>query len=312
MTTSPGPPPEARPVPVGARPARLLLVHAHPDDETLATGVTIAHHVAAGDEVHVLTCTLGDEGEIIPPELAHLAADRDDMLAAHRREELRGAMAGLGATSHVLGERDGVEGARWRDSGMAGSAGAGHPRAWVGAPLEEAGAAVREVVRRVDPDVVVTYDRHGGYAHPDHVRTHEATRAALAGMPEERRPPLFGVLTPRSWALEDRAWLAEHAPEGRGWTQPTGDLPPSVVDDDVVTHAVHDRVAVGAQVAALRHHRTQVTLDPPCYALSNDVAARLAGREGLARLDVVTGEPVPATRPAGGRPGLVARDGRTG
>lgn len=309
---TPGPP---LPVVVTGRPARLLLVHAHPDDESLATGVTIAHHVAAGDEVHVLTCTLGEQGEVIPAELAHLVAERDDTLGAYRREELREAMAAIGATSHVLGEDEG-RASRWRDSGMAGTPSADDPRAWVQAPIEEAAAAIRAVVAEVAPDLVVTYDEHGGYAHPDHIRTHEATRGALAGLAEP--PPLVAVLTPRSWAEEDRAWLAAH-PSPQGWTVPEGPHPPSVVPDEVVTHAVVDPAAVGGQAAALAHHRTQVTLGAPVdgvttYALSNDIASRLPGREGFALLDLATGAPVPpapGAAVASGRPGLVAREAGT-
>ena len=288
--------------------ARLLFVHAHPDDETLATGVAITHHVAAGDEVHVLTCTLGEQGEIIPPELAHLDADHENSLGEYRRDELRGAMAAIGARHHVLGE-DEARGrtSRWRDSGMAGSASADDPRAWVRSDDEEAVGAVAEVIAEVRPDVVVTYDAHGGYAHPDHIRTHEVTRRAVAALPEGGRPTLYGTFTPRSWAEEDRRVLAEvPGLAERGWSQPTGDFPPSVVDDDVVTHAVVDPAAVEAQVAALRHHRTQVSLGPDgTYALSNDIAARLPGREGYARLDPGTGEPIPG--PSGDRAPLVTR-----
>ena len=87
--------------------SRLLFVHAHPDDETLATGVAILHHVARGDDVHVLTCTLGEEGEVIPAELAHLEGAEGDPLAAHRRGELAGAVAVLGVTHHLLGAQRG-------------------------------------------------------------------------------------------------------------------------------------------------------------------------------------------------------------
>ncbi|MCT1617996.1 N-acetyl-1-D-myo-inositol-2-amino-2-deoxy-alpha-D-glucopyranoside deacetylase [Janibacter hoylei] len=298
----------AAPVVVEGRPARLLFVHAHPDDELLATGVAIAHHVAAGDEVHVLTCTLGEQGEVIPAELAHLTADREDTLGAFRRDELRGAMATAGVrSSTVLGEGpDRLS--RWRDSGMAGTPSAADPRCWVRSDDAEAIAAVTAVVTAVDPDLVITYDAQGGYAHPDHIRTHEVTRRAVAGLPEDGRPALFGTFTPRSWAREDREVLTvTDEVRGLGWTLPTGDFPPSVVDDAVVTHAVVDASAVERQTAALRHHRTQVTLGPrDTYALSNDIAARLSGREGYARLDPATGEPVPATV-VGARPPLVAR-----
>lgn len=299
----------AEPVVVQGRPARLLFVHAHPDDETLASGVAIAHHVAAGDEVHVLTCTLGEQGEVIPPELAHLDADHEDTLGDFRRDELRGAMTAIGAGSTVLGQ-DPSAGrlSRWRDSGMAGSASAQDPRAWVQADRAEARAAVSAVIDEVAPDVVITYDADGGYSHPDHIRTHEVTREAVAALDEGSRPALFGTFTPRSWAQEDRDVLTvTDEVTGLGWTLPTGEFPPSVVDDEVVTHAVLDPSVVERQASALRHHRTQVTLGPrDTYALSNDIAARLSGREGYARLDPGTGQPVPAA-PAAERPPLVVR-----
>lgn len=272
--------------------AVLLFVHAHPDDETLATGVSLAHHRAAGHRVHVLTCTLGEEGEVIPPELAHLAADRDDTLGPWRRVELRRAMAALGVEHQVLGEEPaaGVL-SRYRDSGMAGTASAADPRAFVNADAEEAAALVREVVRAVGADIVVTYDEHGGYGHPDHIQAHRVTRAALASMPAGGRPLLYVVATPRSWAEEDRRWLAAHVGPELGWHIPgPGDpFPPSVVDDGVVTHEIVDPAALPAQAAALREHRTQVVVGEGCYALSNDIAARLAGREGFALLDPCTG-----------------------
>ncbi len=201
--------------------AVLLFVHAHPDDETLATGVSLAHHRAAGHGVHVLTCTLGEEGEVIPPELAHLAADRDDTLGRWRREELRRAMAALGVQHQVLGEdpASGVP-SRYRDSGMAGTASAADPRAFVNADAEEAAALVREVVRAVGADIVVTYDQHGGYGHPDHIQAHRVTCAALAPMPAGERPLLYAVATPRTWAEEDRRWLAAHVSPELGWHIP--------------------------------------------------------------------------------------------
>ncbi|GAA4412087.1 N-acetyl-1-D-myo-inositol-2-amino-2-deoxy-alpha-D -glucopyranoside deacetylase [Fodinibacter luteus] len=277
---------------VDGRAPRLLFVHAHPDDETLATGVAIAHHAARGDEVHVLTCTLGEEGEVIPAHLAHLEGAPGDPLAEHRRAELRGAMEVLGVTHHLLGATGPGGAPAYRDSGMAGSAAAGHPRAWAAADLDEAASAVGAVLDAVHPDVVVTYDATGGYGHPDHVRTHEATCRAVA-----RRggtTPVYAVLTPRSWAVEDRAWLAAHVPPDRGFVVPgEGDpFASSVVPDAVVTHAVVAPSVVAVQHRALYAHETQVVVGDGWYALSNHVVSRLAGREGFARLDVATGRPV--------------------
>jgi len=273
----------------GQRP-RLLFVHAHPDDETLATGVALAHHVARGDDVHVLTCTLGEEGEVIPAPLAHLEGAAGDLLADHRRGELAAAMRSLGVVHHLLGATSGDDRPTYRDSGMAGSAAAEHPRAWAGADLDEAAAAVRAVIEQVCPDVVVTYDATGGYGHPDHVRTHDATVRAIAGMTV--RPALYVTLTPQSWVLEDREWLAEHVPQDRGLIVPGPHAPfaTSVVPDAVVTHAVLDPSVVAAQSRALRCHETQVVVGDGWYALSNHVVSRLAGREGYGRFDPLTAQ----------------------
>ncbi len=271
------------------RPARILFVHAHPDDETLTTGVALAHHVAGGDDVHVLTCTLGEEGEVIPTHLTHLEGADGDPLAERRRVELASAMAVLGVTHHLLGSDSPGERTAYRDSGMAGSAAASHARAWAGVDLHVAASAVRAVVDRVDPDVVVTYDSTGGYEHPDHVRTHRATCRALSDPGTTTR--LYAVLTPRSWAVEDRAWLARSVPVGAGWVVPADEDPfaSSVVADELVTHRVVDPLLVPLQETALRCHATQVVVGEGWYALSNHVVSRLAGREGYAIIDPATG-----------------------
>ena len=105
------------------------------------------------------------------------------------------------------------------------------------------------VIDELRPDVVVTYDATGGYGHPDHVRTHEATCHAVATAAEA--PVLYAVLTPLSWAVEDRAWLAEHVPADPGWVVPgEGDpFPSQVVPDEVVTHTVVDPAVVAGAVA---------------------------------------------------------------
>ncbi len=275
---------------------RLLFVHAHPDDETLTTGLTMAHYAAAGCDVHVLTCTLGEEGEVIPAPLADLAADRDDALGPHRREELREAMRRLGVTHHVLGEDPGRGVlSRYRDSGMAGTPSAADPRAFVNADLCEAAGLVAQHLRVVRPDVVVTYDEHGGYAHPDHIRTHEVTMAALRQLDHDPLPAAYVVLTPLQWAVQDREWLAEHvdgdAAPGLTVPGPGDPFPPSVVPDEVVTHGVVRPDLVARQATALAAHGTQVRVFDGYYALSNDVAARLAGREGFAPVDPRTGRP---------------------
>ena len=104
------------------RPRAALFVHAHPDDECIGNGATMARYAAAGVHVTLVTCTRGEEGEVLVPELAHLAADKEDALGAHRETELSTAMAELGVRDHrFLGGAG-----RYRDSGMMGAA---HQRA---------------------------------------------------------------------------------------------------------------------------------------------------------------------------------------
>ncbi|MDC5697769.1 N-acetyl-1-D-myo-inositol-2-amino-2-deoxy-alpha-D-glucopyranoside deacetylase [Intrasporangium calvum] len=288
---------------------RLVLVHAHPDDETLTCGTTMAHHVARGDEVHVVTCTLGEEGEVIPAHLSELEGHPDDLLAEHRRGELAAALDALGATGHLLGH-DGLGRRRYRDSGMAGSAAAVRRDAFVNADLTEAGAALAGLLRELRPDVVVTYDPQGGYSHPDHIQAHRLTRAALDQLTDAELPAhTYEILTPRTWAQEDRAWTRGASPAAYGLVVAGEDdpYPPSVVDDALVTHVVEDAGTRAAKLAALRAHATQVIVaTDDLHALSNLIARRTTDREGFRRVDPRTWEPSPGEagerteRPAAG------------
>jgi len=304
--------------------ARLLFIHAHPDDETMTTGVTMAAYASGGHDVHLLTCTLGEEGEIIPPELAHLGADRDDTLGAWRREELRAAMAVLGVAHSVLGE-DPARGvaSRYRDSGMAGTPSQEHPDAFAQADPVEAAAMVTAHIKALAPDIVVTYDEHGGYGHPDHIQTHRVTMLALSALAEADGvdlPALYCILTPQGWATEDRTWLHDNVGVNKDVASARSTCvvldrdapyPPSVVSDETVTHVVEEHALVDIQSRALAQHATQVSLYDGYYALSNHIAVRLSGREGFARYDPVRGDPL---APAPGAPrhtGLLAqRQGR--
>lgn len=297
-----------------ARRARLLFVHAHPDDETLTTGLTMAGYASRHHEVHLLTCTLGEEGEVIPPVLGHLVAGRSNTLGQWRREELRAAMSVLGVSHSVLGEDRGAGVAsRYRDSGMAGTPSARHPDAFARADPGEAVALVAAHIRTLRPDVVVTYDAHGGYGHPDHIQTHRVTMAALSVLAAEAGdgrdgrdggaavPVAFCILTPASWARQDRRWLHDNvAQDGSNRVVPQEDepYPPSVVPDGTVTHLVEEPTLVEMQCRALARHATQVVVHEGYYALSNHRTARLSGREGFAQFDPVANRLVPGP-PAG-------------
>ncbi len=154
---------------------RLLLVHAHPDDESIGTGATMAKYAASGAHVTLVTCTLGELGEIIPPGLAALAADRDDQLGGYRIGELTAACQALGVTDHRYLGGPG----RWRDSGMIGTSGNDDPRSFWQADVEEAATALAAVIREVRPQVMVTYDDDGFYGHPDHIQAHRVAWRAF-------------------------------------------------------------------------------------------------------------------------------------
>jgi len=294
--------------------ARLLFVHAHPDDETLTTGLTMASYASRHYDVQLLTCTLGEEGEVIPPSLAHLCADRDDSLGPWRREELRAAMSVLGVKHTVLGEdpQRGVA-SRYRDSGMAGTASAERPDAFVRADPGEAATMVAAHIRAVRPDVVVTYDEQGGYAHPDHIQTHRVTMSALSVLAAEAEadgtaaPVAFCILTPVSWATQDRAWLHDNLVSDADCVvlQQDEPFPPSVVPDERVTHVVEEPTLIETQSRAMAQHATQVVVHRGYYTLSNHIASRLSGREGFAQSDPVAGHLLPATPGAPPAHGLV-------
>ncbi|TWP49233.1 N-acetyl-1-D-myo-inositol-2-amino-2-deoxy-alpha-D-glucopyranoside deacetylase [Lentzea tibetensis] len=250
-------------------PPRLLLVHAHPDDESLWTGGTIARYAAAGVHVTVVTCTLGEEGEIIPPALQELAANAADQLGGYRVAELRSACAALGVTEHrFLG---GI--GRWRDSGMVGVDSNAHPRAFVQGDLDDQAAALLEIIKEAKPQVVVSYDAFGGYGHPDHIRAHEITMAATAQTNDVER--VFYAVTSRD---ATKAGLAELDVTGLPFRMPAdGELP--VTPDEEITTVVDVSEHLAAKRRALRAHSTQVSVWPEGYALSNNIAQPLVGAE---------------------------------
>jgi N-acetyl-1-D-myo-inositol-2-amino-2-deoxy-alpha-D-glucopyranoside deacetylase len=268
---------------VTGRAGRLVVVHAHPDDETLWTGGMIARYAAAGVAVTLVTCTLGEQGEVLTPELRGLAADRADQLGGYRVGELRTACAVLGVTDQrFLG---GI--GRWRDSGMVVEPGARasvppnlHPRAFAAGALDEQVDALVEVLGQVRPQVVVSYGPDGGYGHPDHVRAHQVTMAAVARMPEVAR--VFWVVQPVSAVADGIAAL--HAMPGLPFPLPGPDGLPGVADAEVTTRldVTAHRSAV---LSAMRAHGTQVRVwtDGPhqAFALSDGVARPVLDTEYL-------------------------------
>lgn len=277
---------------------RLLLVHAHPDDESINNGATMARYAAEGALVTLVTCTLGEEGEVIPPALAHLAADRDDTLGPYRRGELAAAMEALGVTDHRFLGGPG----RYRDSGMMGAEQNSRPGAFWSADVDEAAGHLVDVIREVRPQVLVTYDPEGGYGHPDHIQAHRvATRAAELAADAAYRPgsaphtvaKVYWNRVPRSVAEKAFAGLRAEAPDAFPGIAAIEDVP-GVADDTLVTTVIDGTGHAEAKAAAMRAHATQIAVQEPYFALSNDLGQPLFTVEYY---ELATGNPGPSGAP---------------
>jgi N-acetyl-1-D-myo-inositol-2-amino-2-deoxy-alpha-D-glucopyranoside deacetylase len=259
---------------------RLMLVHAHPDDETIGNGVTMAKHVAEGGRVTLVTCTLGEEGEVLVPELVHLDAEHEDALAPQRLEELTDAMRILGVTDFVRLGGDG----RYRDSGMAyddkGRAVARDVLRdgifWT-ADLRTASDDLVALIRDRRPQVLVAYNEIGGYGHPDHVQAHRVAMYGylLAGVPGYR--PDLGepwtvqrVLWSTMSASRMKAAVAALRAAGdeetfKGFEDAEGEMPMMSPDAEIVA-AVDGTAYVARKLDAMRAHATQIRPDGTFFA----------------------------------------------
>jgi N-acetyl-1-D-myo-inositol-2-amino-2-deoxy-alpha-D-glucopyranoside deacetylase len=279
---------------------RLLLVHAHPDDETIGTGATMAKYVQAGAQVTLVTCTLGEEGEVLVPELVHLAADAEDRLGQHRIDELAAAMKVLGVTDHRFLGGPG----RWRDSGMMGTPANDRPGCFWQADLDEAARELVSVIREVRPHVVITYDDNGGYGHPDHIQAHRVTLAAYAAAglasqwPEQGAPwspdKLYYSALPKSVLQAGIDYFRERG-EASFWGDEitSADQLPMGTPDELVTTRVDGTEFFEAKMDAMRAHATQIAVDGPFFALADGVGLTAFGHEyyTLVRGDPRTRDP---------------------
>lgn len=243
---------------------RVLFVHAHPDDESITTGGTIATLVDRGAAVTVVTCTRGELGEVIPADLAHLEG-HGEQLAEVRMIELANALAILGVTDHrFLGQANarwaGRAARRYTDSGMHWGANGAEPAASINedsfcaAEFGEVAADLATVIDSISPSAVISYDAHGGYGHPDHIRAHEIARRAA----EVMGVPFFVI---------------------------SGDADPTTIRVDVAPVLARKRDALSA-------HRTQVAVDGDRFSLSSGPARPIAAVEGFSRLRPVGAQTV--------------------
>ncbi|HEX6290754.1 MAG TPA: N-acetyl-1-D-myo-inositol-2-amino-2-deoxy-alpha-D-glucopyranoside deacetylase [Herpetosiphonaceae bacterium] len=260
----------------------LMIVHAHPDDEAIGTGGILARYSAEGHTTILVTCTLGEEGEIVLPDLD--TEENRARLAEIRREELLAAVEHLGITHLEL--------LPYRDSGMAGRPSNEHPECFAQADLDEATERLVQLVRKHRPHVLMTYNEHGGYGHPDHIMAHKITVAAFDAAGDPARYPAAGSpWTPSKLyyisfrrALWLSAWQAMHE---RGLKTPMdeeGFDGSRYVDDPRNTTAVDVHAYLPKKLAALREHRTQIRPDWLWLAVPEDLRDELFNVEHFIRI----------------------------
>ena len=285
------------PTPVPGHRPTLMTVHAHPDDESIGTGGSMAKAVAAGRRVVLVTCTRGEMGEIVIPELD--TPENHRRLGELRAGELERAMAHLGVTEW--------ENLGYRDSDMMDRPGNRDPRSFWQADLDEAARRLVWLIRRYQPDVITTYNDFGGYGHPDHIRTHDVTvrafpRAGDPGWYPEQLAPEHGGTGPSAeegglapWTpskLYEQAIPAsvrkrmEQALSERGeksWWAPPDDATPEQVaemeafaakmlvpDETVTTWVDTSGAPLEAKWNAMHEHTTQLADDFPFFAVGLD------------------------------------------
>lgn len=250
---------------------RAMFVHAHPDDETLSTGATMAYYAKRGAHVTLVTCTSGELGEVLVAEWQHLTADEDDTLGEHRREELAAACAALGVTDQVYLGGPG----HYRDSGMAGEPSNQDPRCFWQADFSQAVAELVQLIRDRRPQVLVTYDEFGGYGHPDHIQANRISMAAvqlaaIGGYRPELGPTwqvakVYWTALPKSLVAQVLAKTdpTEHGPH---FAELDVASAPFLIDDRWLTTALNASDCLAAKAEAIKAHRSQIDPDLPFFA----------------------------------------------
>ena len=254
----------------------ILFVHAHPDDEAIGTGATMAAYAAAGAQVTLVTCTLGEEGEIHVPALAALAADQADQLGGYRIAELADACAALGVTDHrFLGGAG-----RYRDSGMMGLPTNTAPRAFWGADLDEAAAHLVDVIRDVRPQVAVTYDPNGFYGHPDHIQAHRVTMRAVELAEVEGIAPtkVYWTAVPREVIEAGMKEFGDSSDNPFAGIDDVEELPFGTPSAEIAARVDAHEFA-DAKVAAMRAHATQIPQTSWLFSVAGNFGAEFMGVE---------------------------------
>jgi N-acetyl-1-D-myo-inositol-2-amino-2-deoxy-alpha-D-glucopyranoside deacetylase len=252
---------------------RILLVHAHPDDETINNGATMALYADRGAQVTLVTCTRGEEGEVLVPGLSHLASTDQDLLGLHRETELAAAMKALGISDYRF---LGAPTIKFRDSGMMGTEPNNRPDVFWQADLDKAAMILVDVIEEVKPHILITYDEIGGYGHPDHIQAHRvAMRASELATWQIQK--IYWNTIPKSVIAQGMEKMKEIGSDFFG-AESIDDVP-FAKDDEFVTTLIDGSDYVDSKMAAMKAHETQIALDGPFFALSNNLGMQIWGDE---------------------------------
>jgi N-acetyl-1-D-myo-inositol-2-amino-2-deoxy-alpha-D-glucopyranoside deacetylase len=253
---------------------RMLLVHAHPDDETINNGATMAKYQDLGAHITLVTCTRGEEGEVLVPGLSHLASSESDQLGDHRVSELAAAMKELGIEDYRY---LGAEKVKFRDSGMMDTEPNNRPDVFWQTDLNAAAQLLVDVIHEVRPHVLITYDEIGGYGHPDHIQAHRVAMRAAELADKWQVPKIYWNAIPKSVIAQGIEEMKKIGSSFFG-AESADDIP-FAKDDALVTAVIDGSEYVERKMAAMKAHETQIALDGPFFALSNNLGNQVWGHE---------------------------------
>ena len=258
-------------------PLTLMLVHAHPDDEVISTGGVALRYNEEGADVVLVTCTRGEEGEIVIPELD--TPENHERLAELRDKELEEALKILKIDHfYQLG---------YRDSGMIDTPANEHPESFNKADFDEAVGRLVEIVRRHKPHVMISYNEEGGYGHPDHIMAHKITVAAFSAAADADNYPEAG----EPWApaklyytaFRRSVWLkAWELMRDQGEKTPLDDPDfdtSRMVDDPRMSTAIHVAKYLPQKLEALMCHKTQISADWGFLRFPQELRESMLGHE---------------------------------
>ena len=236
----------------------------------------MAKYADLGAQVTLVTCTRGEEGEVLVSELANLASDKDDKLGEHREVELKDAMAQLGINDFRF---LGAPNKKWRDSGMMATPQNERGDVFWQADLDEASHELVKIILEIKPQVLITYDEFGGYGHPDHIKAHRVAMRAteLAAEQGWQISKIYWNTMPRSVIQMGIEKMKEVGSDFFG-AQSADDLP-FAKPDELVTTVVNAPEYVPQKLAAMKAHATQISEGGPFFALSNNLGLSVWGDE---------------------------------